>query len=110
MAIQQFKTVFINNTPITYEGTIDVKPASITRKKNPQIQGKSIITQDISTNTTQITITVRNTDESSNFFEKVFNNGDNNTITLDDKIYTEAVLTVLPSQKDQETSEYVFES
>ena len=98
----------INGTTVAYEGPVKVEKGSITRKVNPQVNGAKIITSDISTNLSKITINIRVTPESNDQFDGYFNNADNNTISFRDSNFTGCLIEVIPEREDQGTVDYVF--
>ena len=73
MAILNYGDLSINGTVISYEGAVKVQAGSIKRVVNPQVNGSKIITSDISTNMSKITIPVRVSPSSNNQFDAFFN-------------------------------------
>ena len=108
MAILNYGDLSINGTVIAYEGAVKVQNGSIKRIVNPQVNGAKIITSDISTNMSKITITVRVTPSSNAQFDAFFNNGDNNTISFRDQNFSSCVMEELPEREDMATVDYVF--
>lgn len=108
MAIQDYGDLLINGTVIAYEGAVKIEKGSKTRNFHPQINGQKIITTDISTNKSKITVTVRVTPESNENFDTYYNNGDNNSITFRDQNFTACAMEMLPEREDLATVDYVF--
>ena len=108
MAILNYGDLSINGTVISYEGAVKIQAGSIKRVVNPQVNGSKIITSDISTNMSKITIPVRVSPSSNDQFDAFFNNGDNNTISFRDKNFTACVMEELPEREDMAVVEYVF--
>lgn len=108
MAILDYGVLSINGTIIAYEGAVKIQAGSKKRIVNPQVNGAKIITTDISTNMSKITITVRNTPASIAQFDAFYNNGDNNTISFRDQNFTGCLIEELPEREDLGTVEYVF--
>ncbi len=108
MAILDYGDLLINGTVISYEGAVKVKNGTKKRTANPQVNGKKIITTDISTNMSMITVTIRVTPESNADFDALFNNDDNNTITFRDQNFVSCFIEELPEREDQQTVDYIF--
>tara|TARA_R100001463_G_scaffold126826_1_gene184714 strand:- start:705 stop:1052 length:348 start_codon:yes stop_codon:yes gene_type:complete len=108
--IVQFGDLAINGQPVALNSEPTLTDGAITRMSNPQINGDTIITQDISTNKSTISIPVMCNPENNELFDTFFANGNNNVITYDGKNYSSAVLTVKPERKNMEEATYVFES
>lgn len=108
MAILDYGTLSINGTIIAYEGAIKIQAGSKKRIVNPQVNGSKIITTDISTNMSKITIPVRNTPASAAQFDAFYNNGDNNTISFRDQNFTSCLIEELPEREDMAVVQYVF--
>lgn len=108
MAILQQGDLSINGTPIAYEGKIKIEAGSIKRVVTPQVNGSKIITSDISTNISKITVPVRVTPATNKQFDSFYNNGDNNTITFRDQNFSSCAMEMLPEREDLEVVEYVF--
>lgn len=108
MTIQNYGTLIINGKVIAYEGAVKIENGSITRKVNPQVNGSKIITSDISTNMSRITVNIRVTPESNKIFDEFYNNGDNNTITFRDLNFSSCLLEKIPEREDQGVVDYVF--
>lgn len=108
MAILDYGDLLINNTVISYEGAVKVEKGSKTRNFHPQVNGPKIITTDISTNKSKITITVRVTPDSNKDFDGFFNNGDSNIITFRDQSFNNCALEIIPEREDLATVDYVF--
>jgi len=108
MAILDYGNLSINGTVISYEGAVKIEAGSKKRIVNPQINGGKIITTDITTNVSKITVKVRVTPESNAQFDAFFNNGDNNTIAFRDQNFSGCLLEMLPEREDLSTVDYVF--
>ena len=108
MAILDYGYLSINGKVIAYEGAVKVEKGSKTRNVFPQVNGAKIITTDISTNKSKITVTVRVSQENNALFDSFFNNEDNNTITFRDQNFTACVMEMLPEREDLATVDYVF--
>lgn len=108
MTILDFGDLTINGETVSYEAPVKVIDGSIKRVPNPQVNGQLIYTSDISENRSQITINVRVTPENNDFFDTLYANGDNNTITFRDKSYVKATMEMIPEREDQATVDYVF--
>jgi hypothetical protein len=108
MAILDYGNLSINGTVISYEGAVKIEAGSKKRIVNPQINGGKIITTDITTNVSKITVKVRVTPESNDQFDAFFNNGDNNTISFRDQNFSGCLLEMLPEREDLSTVDYVF--
>ena len=108
MTIINYINLSINGQVVKYEGRLKIEAGTITRTFNPQVNGEIVVTSDISTNMSKITIPVRVTAASSKTFKEFYDNGDNNVITADRKSFTKCALEVLPEREDQEIVEYIF--
>lgn len=108
MAILNYGDLSINGTVISYEGAVKIEPGSKKRVVNPQVNGSKIITSDISTNMSKITIPIRVSPASNDQFDALYNNGDNNTIAFRDKNFTACVIEMLPEREDMAVVEYIF--
>ena len=108
MAILDYGNLSINGTVISYEGAVKIEAGSKKRIVNPQVNGGKIITTDISTNVSKITVKVRVTPQSNAQFDAFFNNGDNNTISFRDQNFSACLLEMLPEREDLSTVDYVF--
>ncbi len=108
MTIQNNGDLLANGNVIAYEGRVKIEDGSITRVPNPQVNGEVVITTDITSNRSKITIPIRVTTESNNTFDDLFDNGDDNIITFRDKNYTRCYMEVKPEREDVEIVEYVF--
>jgi hypothetical protein len=108
MAIQDYGDLTINGNVVTYEGRVKIEAGSRTRVVNPQVDGSQIITTDISTNKSKITVPIRVTPETNKTFDALYDNGDNNIITFRDRNFTRCVMEVKPEREDLEIVEYVF--
>lgn len=108
MAIQDYGDLLINSKVIAYEAGVKIEKGSKTRNFHPQINGSKIITTDISTNKSKITVNVRVTPENDELFDEFFNNGDNNVISFRDENFTACAMEVLPEREDLGTVDYVF--
>ena len=99
----------INGTVISYENNgVEITSGKVTRVANPQVNGNTIITTDISSAFSTIKVTVRVTEESNDIFDQFYDNGDNNIITYGDKNYSRCFLEVLPPRVIQDTVDYTF--
>lgn len=108
MAQLDYGNLLINGTVIAYEGPVKIEKGTKTRKFYPQVNGSKVITTDISTNMSKITINVRVTPSSNAQFDTYFNNGDNNTITFRDQNFVACAMEMLPEREDLGTVDYVF--
>lgn len=108
MAILDYGNLSINGTVISYEGAVKIEAGTKKRIVNPQVNGGKIITTDISTNVSKITVKVRVTPASNAQFDTFFNNGDNNTISFRDQNFSACLLEILPEREDLSTVDYVF--
>lgn len=108
MAILTQGNLSINGTAIAYEGKIKIEAGSPKRVFNPQYNGQKIITSDISSNLSKITIPVRATPENNKQFDSFYQNGDNNTIAFRDQNFSACALEMIPEREDLEIVEYVF--
>lgn len=108
MTILNQGDLLINNTVIAYEGKVKIESGSLTRNFFPQINGPKIITSDITTNKSKITITVRATPSNNDDFDSYYNNGDGNIITFRDKNFNNCAMEMIPEREDLETVDYVF--
>ena len=108
MAILDYGNLSINGTVISYEGAFKIEAGTKKRIVNPQVNGGKIITTDISTNVSKITVKVRVTPVSNAQFDAFFNNGDNNTISFRDQNFSACLLEMLPEREDLSTVDYVF--
>lgn len=108
MAILDYGDLLINGTVISYEGTVKVEAGSKKRVINPQVNGSKVITTDISTNFSKITVPVRVSTASNKQFDGFYNNGDNNTISFRDQNFTSCVLEMIPEREDLAIVNYVF--
>lgn len=109
MAILEYGDLEINGSVVSYESPVKIQQGSVTRNFYPQVNGEIVITNDISTNFSTITVNVRNTPENVEQFREYLNNGDNNTIKFRDQSYNRCTLIVLPEEQDLETVDYVFQ-
>lgn len=108
MAILNYGDLVINGNAVSYEGAVKIQSGSIKRNVHPQVNGGKLITSDISTNMSKITVTIRVTPASNDKFDEYFQNGDNNTISYRDKNFTGCLLEELPEREDMATVDYVF--
>lgn len=108
MAILDYGDLSINGTVISYEGAVKIEAGSKKRVVNPQVNGSKIITTDITTNMSKITIPVRVSPSSNTQFDAFYNNGDNNTISFRDQNFSACVMEMLPEREDMAVVEYVF--
>lgn len=108
MAVIDFGDLIINGTVIKYEGRVKIEEGSKTRKVHPQVNGGKIITTDIESARSKITIPIRSTPETNATFDEFYNLEDNNLITYRDKAYAACVMEMIPEREDQEIVEYVF--
>ena len=108
MAILDYGNLSINGTVISYEGAVKIEAGTKKRIVNPQVNGGKIITTDISTNVSKITVKVRVTPQSNAQFDAFFNNGDNNTISFRDQNFSACLLEIIPEREDLSTVDYVF--
>jgi hypothetical protein len=108
MAILDYGDLTINGKVIAYESAVKIEKGSKTRKVTPQINGSKIITSDISTNISKITVSVKVTPDNNDQFDEFYNNGDNNTITFRDANFTGCTMEMLPEREDLATVDYVF--
>lgn len=108
MAILKHGDLYINDKPISYEGAVKVETGSIKRIVSPQVNGSKIITADISTNVSKITVPVRVTAESNKLFDGFYNNGDNNVISFRGQNFSACCLEVIPEREDLAIANYVF--
>jgi hypothetical protein len=108
MAILDYGNLSINGTVISYEGAVKIEAGTKKRVVNPQVNGGKIITTDISTNVSKITVKVRVTPQSNAQFDAFFNNGDNNTISFRDQNFSACLLEIIPEREDLSTVDYVF--
>lgn len=108
MAILKQPDLAINGLPVAYEGQIKVKPGMPKRNFYPQVNGKMIITSDVSTNMSIITIPIRVTEESRKYFKSIINNGDNNVISVGDLNFSGCTLEDEPDVALLDIGEYVF--
>ncbi len=108
MAILDYGILSINGTVISYEGAVKIEAGSKKRIVNPQVNGGKIITTDITTNVSKITVKVRVTPESNDQFDAFYDNGDNNTISFRDKNFSGCVIEILPEREDLSTVDYIF--
>jgi hypothetical protein len=108
MAILDYGSLVINGNVVSYEGAVKIEAGSKKRIVNPQVNGSKIITSDISTNVSKITITIRVTPSSNEQFDGFYQNGDNNTISYRDKNFSGCVLEMIPEREDLATVDYVF--
>jgi hypothetical protein len=104
----EYGDLTINGNVVTYENAVKIEAGSKTRRFHPQINGDLIITTDISTNMSKITIPIRVTPQSNNTFDDLYDNDDNNIITFRDKNFTGCAMEVIPEREDREIVEYVF--
>ena len=105
--IQDYGNLTINTRVISYEGRVKIEPGTRTRVANPQVNGQIIITTDISTERSKISIPIRVTPETNNTFDEFFNNGANNVITFRDRNFTACFMEMLPEREDLEIVEYI---
>jgi hypothetical protein len=108
MTILSHKPLTINGDIIAYEGACKLTIGTKERKPNPQIAGEIIFTTDNSTNHSTFKVTVRNTDENNEKFEKYYNNGNNNVISYGNTSLSLMALQTMPENEDQGLTEYVF--
>lgn len=108
MAILDYGDLLINGKVIAYEGAVKVEKGTRTRNFFPQVNGSKIITTNIETEKSKITVTIRVTPQSNADFDEFFNNGDNNVVTFRDENFTACALEVLPEREDLATVDYVF--
>jgi len=108
MTVLDYGNLLINGAVVKYESAVKIEKGSKTRNVHPQINGSKIITTDISTNKSKITVPIRNTQESIAQFDTYYNNGDNNTITFRDQNFIGCVIEMLPEREDQGVTDYVF--
>lgn len=108
MAILNYGDLVINGNAVSYEGAVKIQAGSIKRNVHPQVNGSKIITSDISTNMSKITVTIRVTPASNDKFDEYFQNGDNNTISYRDKNFTGCLIEEIPEREDLATVDYVF--
>lgn len=108
--IIEFGELSINGDPIAMTQEPEIKDGSIKRVTVPQIDGSRVTTQDISTNFSEISITVICSKASNIIFDKIYDNGYNNVITYDGKNYSGAKMQEKPSRKNMEEATYVFDS
>lgn len=108
MTIQDYGSLLINGEVIAYETAPKIEKGSKTRNFFPQVNGSKVITTDITTNKSKITITARVTPSNNEFFDDLYNNGDNNTITYRDDNFSACAMEIIPEREDLSTVEYVF--
>lgn len=108
MAIQKQGDLVINGKAIAYEGKVKIEAGSATRNVFAQVNGAKLITSDVSTNISTISVPVRATPENIELFTSFFNNGDNNTISFRDLNFSGCVMEKLPQVEDLEIVEYMF--
>jgi hypothetical protein len=108
MAILDYGDLVINGNAVSYEGAVKIEAGSKKRIVNPQVNGSKIITNDISTNYSKITITVRVSPATNDKFDAYYQNGDNNTISYRDKNFTACCLEMIPEREDLATVDYIF--
>lgn len=108
MAILDYGNLTINGKTVSYEGAVKIEPGTKKRIVSPQVNGSKIITTDISTNVSKITVKVRVTPENDELFNSFFNNGDNNTISFRELNFSGCLLEMLPEREDLSTVDYVF--
>lgn len=107
MTILNYGNLIINSKSVSYEA-VEITSGSITRKPNPQINGKNIFTTDVTSNYSTIKITQRVSPASNELFDQIYNNGDNNTITYRSQNFSNCSMEVLPARKDQDTVDYMI--
>lgn len=109
MTIQKYQTLKINGKTIPYE-ELKVRPGTATLKANPQVNGKTIYSQDISTKYCEIKVTVRNTEDINKQFEDIarlsFANG--NIGTLDTIPLVNIRLENIAERAQQGSTEYTL--
>ncbi len=108
MAILKQPDLYINTLPVGYEGQIKVKPGMPKRNFYPQVNGEMIVTSDISTNYSIITIPIRVTTESRKYFRSLANQGNNIVISVGDLNFSGCALEDDPDVPLLEIGEYVF--
>ena len=108
MAILNYGDLSINGQVVAYEGQVEITPGVSKRNFHPQVGGKKIITQDVSTNMSKIVVPIRVTPENLADFKTYFDNEDNNTITFRDQNFVACALEELPAAKDMDLVEYGF--
>lgn len=108
MAILDYGNLSINGVVIAYEGAVKIEAGSKKRIVSPQFNGSKIITTDISTNVSKITVSVRVSPESNKQFDAFYNNGDNNTISFRDQNFSGCVMEMLPEREDLAVVSYTF--
>jgi hypothetical protein len=108
MAILDYGTLSINGIVIGYEGAVKIEAGSKKRIVSPQVNGAKVITTDISTNVSKITIPVRSNPSNNTLFDGFYNNGDNNTISFRDQNFSGCVMEMLPEREDLAVVSYVF--
>ena len=108
MAILQQGNLVINGKPIAYEGKVKIEAGSITRNVFSQVNGSKLITSDVSSNVSIISVPVRATPENIELFTSFYNNNDNNTISFRNQNFSGCVMEKLPQIEDLEVVEYMF--
>jgi len=103
-----FKVLSINGNTIAYETAIKIKPGSLKRTPNPQINGGIVYTTGVEDHYSVIPVSIRVTDESNDLFDTFFENGNNNTITFGSENFTSCTLLEIPEREDQGIAEYMF--
>ena len=108
MAILKQPDLLINSDPVGYEGQIKTKPGMPKRNFYPQVNGEMIVTSDISTNYSIITIPIRLTVESRKYFRSLINKENNIVISVGDLHFSGCSLEDEPDVALLEIGEYVF--
>jgi hypothetical protein len=108
MAIIDYGDLTINGNVVKYDGKVKIESGTRTRVSNPQVNGDVVITTDISTERSKVTVPIRVTPDSNKTFDALYNNGDNNVMTFRDKNFSRCFMEMLPEREDTEIVEYVF--
>lgn len=104
------QTLVINGVVQRFED-VKVQKGAPTRNFHPQYGGGTPTkTEDISTNVSMITVTVRNDLGNIKDYETFFSNGENNTIEYGEDGFVNCTMEVLPEVSLGETSDYVFKA
>ena len=108
MAILKQGNLVINGKPIAYEGKVKIDDGSITRDVFSQVNGPKLITSDVSSNVSTITIPIRLTVESREYFRSLINKENNIVISVGDLHFSGCSLEDEPDVALLEIGEYVF--
>jgi len=108
MAIIDYGTLVINGVVFSFEGRVKIEAGKRTRMPHPQINGVMVVSTDIESARSKISVPTRVTPASDSTFDDLYTLEDNILITFRAKAFTGCFLEVIPEREDVEIVDYVF--